>query len=158
VCTPKIKGCKTQPKFSPTPCKSQKTNTESKGHNPRVDLCPLIEQKMKKMGDFRRIGVSGGMGEKWEFWANGQPAVGGYGGEGPAVMFWWWGRWWVVVGWCERVVFWRMRDGGRVSGKREKRENGGFWVAGGEWDGRRNTGGGVSVVGEVVGGGGLHGI
>jgi hypothetical protein len=59
-----------------------------------------------------------------------------------------------VVGGGERVVFWRMRDGGRVSGKREKRENGGFWVAGGEWDGRRKAGGGVLVVGEVVGGGG----
>jgi hypothetical protein len=76
-------------------------------------------------------------------------------GEGPAVMLWWWVRRWVVVGWCERVVFWRMRDGGRVSGKREKRENGSFWLAGGEWVGRRKAGGGVSVVGEVVGGVGL---
>jgi hypothetical protein len=64
------------------------------------------------------------------------------------------GERWEVVGWCGRVVFWRMRDGGGVSGKREKRENGGFWVAGGEWVGRRKAGGGVSVVGEVVGGGG----
>jgi hypothetical protein len=38
------------------------------------------------------------MGTKWEFWGNGRPAVGGYGGDGPAVMFWWWGRWMPEVG------------------------------------------------------------
>jgi hypothetical protein len=38
------------------------------------------------------------LGIKWEFWGFGWPAVGGYGGEWPAVVFWWWGRRWVVVG------------------------------------------------------------
>jgi hypothetical protein len=38
------------------------------------------------------------MGTKWEFWGFGWPAVGGYGGELPAVVFWWWGRWLRVVG------------------------------------------------------------
>jgi hypothetical protein len=61
----------------------------------------LIEQKKKKKqriwGFLWRGWVSGGMGAKWEFWVNGRPAVGGYGEEGPVVMFWWWGRWWVVV-------------------------------------------------------------
>jgi hypothetical protein len=57
---------------------------------------------MKKMGDFRRIGVSGCV---WE-----------------------------------------------------KREMGGVWVVGGGWVDRRRAGGGVSAVGEVVGGGGLRGF
>jgi hypothetical protein len=38
------------------------------------------------------------MGTKWEFWGNGRPAVGGYGGDGPAVVLWWWVRQWVVLG------------------------------------------------------------
>jgi hypothetical protein len=38
------------------------------------------------------------MGTKWEFWVFGWPAVGGYGGELPAAVFWWWGRWLWVVG------------------------------------------------------------
>jgi hypothetical protein len=44
--------------------KTQKTNTESKGHNPRVDLCPLIEQKNKKFGViFEKLGF-GWVGDK----------------------------------------------------------------------------------------------
>jgi hypothetical protein len=119
VCTPKIKGWRTQLKIKPTPCKnSQKTNTESKGHNPRVDLCPLIEQKMKKMGDFRRIGYRVGWGQNGNFGVMGgrrwvgmvetdrRWCSGGGGGGG-----WWW-----------VVVFWRMRDGGRVWEKGKFRE------------------------------------
>jgi hypothetical protein len=58
----------------------------------------LIEQKMKKMGDFRRIGVSGFVWEKREMGVFGWSAVGGLIGEGPAVVIWWWVRRWVVVG------------------------------------------------------------
>jgi hypothetical protein len=40
-------------KIEPNPLqKHENTNTESKGHNPRVDLCPLIEQKKSKIGGF----------------------------------------------------------------------------------------------------------
>jgi hypothetical protein len=63
-----------------------------------VDLCPLIEQKIKNLGLFSKNWVSGGLGIKWEFWGFGWPAVGGFGGEWPAVVFWWWVRRWVVVG------------------------------------------------------------
>jgi hypothetical protein len=50
-------------------------------------------------------------GEKSEFWGFGWPAVGGYGGEWPAVVFWWWGRRWVVVG-VGGFGFWWEKDGG----------------------------------------------
>jgi hypothetical protein len=73
----------------------------------------------------------------------------GGGLERPAVVGWWWridGRWWVGV-WNG---FWRMRDGGGVSGKKGNR---GVRVAGGGWVWWRMAGGGVSVVGEVMGGG-----
>jgi hypothetical protein len=53
---------------------------------------------MTKMGDFRRIGVSGCVWKKWGFSGFGWSAVVGLVGERPAVMFWWWVRWWVVVG------------------------------------------------------------
>jgi hypothetical protein len=77
-----------------------KNPTQNQGHNPRVDLCPLIEQKMKKLGDFLGKLVSGFMGNQW-------------GREG-------------------------------------------IWVADGGWVQWRSAGGGVSVVGEVMGGGGLR--
>jgi hypothetical protein len=90
VCTSKIKGLRTFLKLSPTPCNLQKTQHIIKGHNPRVDLCPLIEQKIKKIwGFFLRNWVSGGLGTKWEIWDFGWPAVSGHGGERPAVVFWW---------------------------------------------------------------------
>jgi hypothetical protein len=68
------------------------------------------------------------MGAKWEFWANGRPAVGGYGGEGPAVKFWWWGRWLVVVG-EGGFGFGEEKDGGAgmggcTAGGKEMRERG----------------------------------
>jgi hypothetical protein len=84
--------------LSPTPCKNKNNQHRIKGHNPREDLCPLIEQKIKKLGLFWKDWVSGGLGTKWEFWGFGWPVVSGYGGEWPAVVFWWWGRRWVVVG------------------------------------------------------------
>jgi hypothetical protein len=42
--------------------------------------------------------VSGWLGTKWEIWDFGWPVVGGYGGEGLAVVSGGWTRWWVVVG------------------------------------------------------------
>jgi hypothetical protein len=57
----------------------------------------------------------------------------------------------VVVGWCGRVVFWRMRDGGGVS---RKRENGGVREVGGGLVWWRMAGDGVLVVEEVDAGGG----
>jgi hypothetical protein len=63
VGSPNSKGWRTQLKLSPTPAKTRKTNTESKGHNPRVDLCPLIEQKIKNFGYFRKLGF-GWVGDK----------------------------------------------------------------------------------------------
>jgi hypothetical protein len=79
----------------------------------------LIEQKNQKLGFLWRSWASGGMGTKWEFWGFGWPAVGGYGGELPAVVFWWWGRWLQVVGVGD---FWIKggEDGGGV----------GFWLYG----------------------------
>jgi hypothetical protein len=77
------------------------------------------------MGLFWKIWVSGGLGIKWEFWGFGWPAVGGYGGEWPAVVFWWWGRQWVVVG-VGGFGFREERDGGAVSGVLYgQRKNGG---------------------------------
>jgi hypothetical protein len=54
-----------------------------------------------------------GLGKKSEFWGFGWPAVGGYGGEWPAMVFWWWGRWLWVVGVGD---FWIKggEDGGEV--------------------------------------------
>jgi hypothetical protein len=51
----------------------------------------------KKMDDLKEKWVSGWLGTKREIWGFGWPAVGGYGGEGPAVVSRWWGRW-VAVG------------------------------------------------------------
>jgi hypothetical protein len=85
---PENKGFKNPFEIKPNPLqKLKKTNTESKGHNPRVDLCPLIEPKIKNLGLFSKNWVSGGLGIKWEFWGFGWPAVGGFGGEWPAVVF-----------------------------------------------------------------------
>jgi hypothetical protein len=47
---------------------------------------------------FGEVGFRGMLEKKRENRGNGWPAVGGYGGEWPAVVFWWWGRRWVVVG------------------------------------------------------------
>jgi hypothetical protein len=57
------------------------------------------------------------------------------------------GWWWVGVG----EWIWRVRDGKGVFGKKG---NGGGREVGGGWFGRRMTGDGVSVVGEVDAGGG----
>jgi hypothetical protein len=65
------------------------------------------------------------MGTKWEFWGFGWPAVGGFGGEWPAVVFWWWVRRWVVVG-VGGFGFREERDGDAVSGELYgRRKNGG---------------------------------
>jgi hypothetical protein len=105
---------------------------------------------MKKNGGFSENWVSGGMGTKWEFWGNGRPAVSGLTGEWPAVVLWWWVGRWVVVGWCGRVD---LESEGRKRGFGKKGNGGGREVGGG-WFGRRMTGDGVSVVGEVDAGGG----
>jgi hypothetical protein len=73
---------------------------------------------MKKMGDFRRIGVSGCVWEKREMGVFGWSAVGGLIGEGPEVVFRRWGRWWVVVG-CVGLGsfgFGEEKDGGAGKG------------------------------------------
>jgi hypothetical protein len=124
---PEFKGLRTRPRLSPTPCKNKKNQHRIKGHNPIEDLCPLIEQKIKKIGGFWRSWVSGGLGIKWGFWEFGWPAVVGYGGDWPAVVFWWWVRRWVVVGWCG-FGFW--------GGEGRRRGKGGC-TAGGENGGRR---------------------
>jgi hypothetical protein len=103
VCAPKIKGLRTLLKLSPTPCNSQKTQHRIKGHNPRVDLCPLIEQKIKKFGGFLEKLGFGWVGDKmgnlgiwvatsewvrWRMAGDGVAVVGevvGGGGEG---LFW----------------------------------------------------------------------
>jgi hypothetical protein len=50
--------------LSPTPCKNKNNQHRIKGHNPREDLCPLIEQKIKKIGVIlERLGF-GWVGDK----------------------------------------------------------------------------------------------
>jgi hypothetical protein len=55
--------------------------------------------------------VSGWLGTKWEIWDFGWLAVGGYGGEGPAVVSGGWREWWMAVGWAY-LDFREERDGG----------------------------------------------
>jgi hypothetical protein len=99
---PKNKGLENPAKIEPNPPqKLEKTNTESKGHNPRVDLCPLIEQKIKKFGViFEKLGF-GWVGDKMGIlgiWV----ACGGWvrwrlAGGGVAVV----GKVWVGGGWLD---------------------------------------------------------
>jgi hypothetical protein len=66
VCSPKSKGLATLLKINSNPLQSTKTQHRIKGRNPRVDLCPLIEQKIKRnWGFFWRSWVSGFVGKKW---------------------------------------------------------------------------------------------
>jgi hypothetical protein len=55
--------------------------------------------------------VSGWLGTKWEIWDFGWPTVGGYGGEGPAVVSGGWREWWMAVGWAY-LDFREVREGG----------------------------------------------
>jgi hypothetical protein len=50
------------------------------------------------MDDLKEKWVSGWLGTKREIWEFGWPAVGGYSGEGPAVVSRWWGGWMPEVG------------------------------------------------------------
>jgi hypothetical protein len=94
VCNPKPKGFRTLPQIKSNPPANRKNPTRIKGHNPREDLCPLIEQKNEKnWGIFRGKWVSGFVGNQW-------------GKEGKLG-----GRRWVWVGekgrrWCRRWVWW----------------------------------------------------
>jgi hypothetical protein len=65
-----------------------------------VDLCPLIEQKIKNLGFFGEVGFRVFFGKKREIAVFGWPAVGGHDGEGPAVVSQWWGEWMAEVGWA----------------------------------------------------------
>jgi hypothetical protein len=92
VCSPNSKGLTTLLKINSNPLQSKKYQHKIKGHNPRVDLCPLIEQKIKKFwGFFGEVGFWVFLGKKEEIGVFGWPAVGGHGGEGPAVVSRWWG-------------------------------------------------------------------
>jgi hypothetical protein len=95
----------------PNPLQSIKKTTQNQGAQSKSGLVPLIEQKIKKNGGFWVKWVSGWLGTKWEIWDFGWPAVGGYGGEGPAVVSRWWGKWMLEVGWAY-LDFREERDGG----------------------------------------------
>jgi hypothetical protein len=64
VCIPKIKGLRTLLKNAQPPAKTNKNQHRIKGHNPREDLCLLIEQKIKQFGGFfGEIGFRVGWGQ-----------------------------------------------------------------------------------------------
>jgi hypothetical protein len=74
---PEFKGFNNPSKnqFQPPAIKKKKKNQHKiKGHNPRVDLCPLIEQKIKKIGGFLEKLGFGFFGKKkgnWGVWVAG---------------------------------------------------------------------------------------
>jgi hypothetical protein len=79
---PKNKGFKNPFEIKPNPLQfTKKSQHRIKGHNPRVDLYPLIEQKIK-FGVFffffflEKLGF-GWVGDKMEIWGFGWPAVSG---------------------------------------------------------------------------------
>jgi hypothetical protein len=99
VYSPKSKGLETPFKQAQPPAKTHKQPTQNQRAQSQSGLVPLIEQKIKKkMGGF--LGEMG-FGIYWEKTGNigvWRPAVGGYGGEGPAVVSGGWRKWWMAVG------------------------------------------------------------
>jgi hypothetical protein len=77
----------------------KKNQHSIKGHNPRVESCPLIEKNSKNLGVFEEFGFRVVFEKNGKNGANGRPEVGGYGGGRPAMVFWWW----VAVGWMDFV-------------------------------------------------------
>jgi hypothetical protein len=68
VCAPKIKGLRTLLKNAQPPAKIIKNQHRINGHNPKEELCPLIEQKIKQFGGvFGEIGFRVGWGQNGKF-------------------------------------------------------------------------------------------
>jgi hypothetical protein len=103
LCSPNSKGLATLLKINSNPLQSKKYQHKIKGHNPRVDLCPLIEQKIKNFWGFfgevgfrvflgkkrgnRGVWVAGGGWARWRRAGGGVSVVGGVDAEGGLGLF-----------------------------------------------------------------------
>jgi hypothetical protein len=102
VCSPNSKGLTTLLKINSNPLQSKKYQHKIKGHNPRVDLCLLIEQKIKKFRGFleklgfrffgkkrgnRGVCVASGGWARWRRAGGGVSVVGGVDAGGGLGLF-----------------------------------------------------------------------